>query len=91
MEITGHSIAHGSLLAIERLKRLEKMEKPANFLRPAARKESKNNQLPSLICFISPLLPHQSYATKLTAFSDVMVSGPKVPGNYVICLRLHSW
>lgn len=91
MEITGHSIAHGSLVAIERLKRLEKMEKPANFLRPAARKESKNNQLPSLICFISPLLPYQSYATKLTAFSEVMVSGPKVPGNCVICLRLHSW
>ena len=57
----GHSMACGSPLAVERLKRLEKKEKQANFLRAAARERSKNNQLHSASYVISQLLPHQSY------------------------------
>lgn len=62
----GHSIAGGSLLAAEMLKRLEKMAKQANFLWPAAREESKNNQRDSLallspVCYrTSPMLQSNS-------------------------------
>lgn len=61
VEIMDQSIACGSPLAVERLKRLEKSEKQANFLRPAAREGSKNNQLHSASYLISQLLPHKSY------------------------------
>lgn len=61
--------------------KIRKDGNPANFLRPAAREESKNNQLSSCSSSISPLLPHQSCATKLTVFSHATVSESKVLGN----------
>ena len=62
------TLACGSPLAIERQIRLEKMEKRANFLRPDAREESKNNQLHSCSQLILQSVPHQSHAAKLEAF-----------------------